>query len=400
MAYPFEIFSQYKYYNLLISYSVRFFCTWHDEASRPLPVIILPFSWPQSDWHEWLECPVHQDNSILPATSGLADTIQNNYAFLIDVNERGGAEIKWIEMLYRLSLFLSFYLSLYLCFSLSLPPSVPSSPRLPRLVPFISLLDSLLPFVSSFLSSLSCYLILFHPSFLFLWYRSFKTKLVILSSLDTPHHISPIQMSSMTMSWAPGLLVPGTLFSVHSPPWYCHTSSYLHMVKMYEYIYTYREAGEHGAPMFMSQCLHNTKKIDESKVVKTFSAPRGHPDLSIQNMVITQVQECVPLPNNTSFSRTRQILIDMDFCFLFSMFCLLLRSLPLPHLFSLVAAFRARAGRSVLLLELYCTWEWTRPFLNQRAGSGECDRGRVSVPQPSRQERLPTNVQFHGHLRR
>jgi len=41
------------------------------------------------------------------------------------------------------------------------------------------------------------------------------------------------------------------------------------------------------AKMFMSQSPH--KHRDYSDVIKTFSAPRGHPDLSTSNMVVTQI---------------------------------------------------------------------------------------------------------------
>eukprot|EP00929_Paragymnodinium_shiwhaense_P118289 TRINITY_DN90220_c0_g1_i1.p1 TRINITY_DN90220_c0_g1~~TRINITY_DN90220_c0_g1_i1.p1 ORF type:complete len:862 (-),score=79.18 TRINITY_DN90220_c0_g1_i1:63-2648(-) len=43
------------------------------------------------------------------------------------------------------------------------------------------------------------------------------------------------------------------------------------------------------APMFMTQCLREDSPLDEGKVLKTFSAPRAHPDLTMKNMAITQM---------------------------------------------------------------------------------------------------------------
>lgn len=43
------------------------------------------------------------------------------------------------------------------------------------------------------------------------------------------------------------------------------------------------------ARMFMSQCLHSNRDIDPEQVVSSFSAPFGHPDLSVTNLVITQM---------------------------------------------------------------------------------------------------------------
>jgi len=54
-----------------------------------------------------------------------------------------------------------------------------------------------------------------------------------------------------------------------------------------------REAGIAGAPMFMSQCMHEGVEIDEAKINKTFSAPRSHPDLSTSNLAITQMLRLV-----------------------------------------------------------------------------------------------------------
>jgi hypothetical protein len=42
------------------------------------------------------------------------------------------------------------------------------------------------------------------------------------------------------------------------------------------------------APMFMTQCLHKDTSIDATKTLKTFSAPRAHPDMSARNGMITQ----------------------------------------------------------------------------------------------------------------
>jgi predicted NAD/FAD-binding protein/cytochrome b involved in lipid metabolism len=42
------------------------------------------------------------------------------------------------------------------------------------------------------------------------------------------------------------------------------------------------------SPMFMTQCSHKNREIDPAKTIKTFSAPRGHPDLSHRNGMITQ----------------------------------------------------------------------------------------------------------------
>lgn len=47
------------------------------------------------------------------------------------------------------------------------------------------------------------------------------------------------------------------------------------------------------APMFMSQCLHKDRSIDPDKTLKTFSAPRGHPDLSHRNGMITQFMNLI-----------------------------------------------------------------------------------------------------------
>lgn len=46
-------------------------------------------------------------------------------------------------------------------------------------------------------------------------------------------------------------------------------------------------------PMFMTQCLHHTRRLDPSKEVQRFSAPRGHPCLSTHNMIITQMLHLV-----------------------------------------------------------------------------------------------------------
>ena len=45
--------------------------------------------------------------------------------------------------------------------------------------------------------------------------------------------------------------------------------------------------------MYMSQCLHAHRSIDEAKVVGSFSAPRSHPDLSYRNLAITQMMHLV-----------------------------------------------------------------------------------------------------------
>ena len=42
-------------------------------------------------------------------------------------------------------------------------------------------------------------------------------------------------------------------------------------------------------PMIMTQCVHPHIHIDPTKVVRRFSAPRAHPDMSMRNMVITQM---------------------------------------------------------------------------------------------------------------
>jgi len=51
-----------------------------------------------------------------------------------------------------------------------------------------------------------------------------------------------------------------------------------------------RHAGVSGkeARMFMSQCLHKDRDYSAS-TIRTFSAPRGHPDLTTSNMVATQM---------------------------------------------------------------------------------------------------------------
>lgn len=45
--------------------------------------------------------------------------------------------------------------------------------------------------------------------------------------------------------------------------------------------------------MFMTQCHHAHRSIDEAKVVGSFSAPRSHPDLSYRNLAITQMMHLV-----------------------------------------------------------------------------------------------------------
>jgi len=52
---------------------------------------------------------------------------------------------------------------------------------------------------------------------------------------------------------------------------------------------TAKAAGVHGADMFVTQCKHPRKEIDESKVIGTFSAPRAHPAMCFRNMLITQL---------------------------------------------------------------------------------------------------------------
>ena len=52
-------------------------------------------------------------------------------------------------------------------------------------------------------------------------------------------------------------------------------------------------AGAHGAPMFMTQCVHPKREIDPSKVVSSFSAPRAHPALCFRNMMLTQLMPYV-----------------------------------------------------------------------------------------------------------
>lgn len=47
------------------------------------------------------------------------------------------------------------------------------------------------------------------------------------------------------------------------------------------------------APMFMTQCLHAGREIDANRMVSSFSAPRGHPDLSTNNMIVTQMLHLV-----------------------------------------------------------------------------------------------------------
>jgi predicted NAD/FAD-binding protein len=43
------------------------------------------------------------------------------------------------------------------------------------------------------------------------------------------------------------------------------------------------------SPMIMTQCLHPHIHIDQAKLVRRFSAPRAHPDMSMKNMVVTQM---------------------------------------------------------------------------------------------------------------
>ena len=45
--------------------------------------------------------------------------------------------------------------------------------------------------------------------------------------------------------------------------------------------------------MFMSQCMHKDVEIDADQTVRTFSAPRSHPDLSVPNLIITQMLRLV-----------------------------------------------------------------------------------------------------------
>lgn len=45
--------------------------------------------------------------------------------------------------------------------------------------------------------------------------------------------------------------------------------------------------GKHGAPMLMTQCVHPERQVEG--VETTMSAPRAHPDLCVQNMLITQM---------------------------------------------------------------------------------------------------------------
>jgi predicted NAD/FAD-binding protein len=56
-----------------------------------------------------------------------------------------------------------------------------------------------------------------------------------------------------------------------------------------------RSAGISGesVPMFMTQCLHADRVIDADKTLKTFSAPRAHPDLSARNGMITQFMNLI-----------------------------------------------------------------------------------------------------------
>lgn len=44
-----------------------------------------------------------------------------------------------------------------------------------------------------------------------------------------------------------------------------------------------------ASPMLMTQSLHQHSTIDPDKTIRTFSAPRGHPDLSLRNGAITQL---------------------------------------------------------------------------------------------------------------
>ncbi len=52
---------------------------------------------------------------------------------------------------------------------------------------------------------------------------------------------------------------------------------------------TAKAMGEHGADMYMSQALRGDEKIDESKIICTFSPPRAHPTMGVRNMMVTQL---------------------------------------------------------------------------------------------------------------
>lgn len=48
-----------------------------------------------------------------------------------------------------------------------------------------------------------------------------------------------------------------------------------------------------SSPMFMTQSLHCHREIDAARTVSQFSAPRGHPNLSTNNMIVTQMLHLV-----------------------------------------------------------------------------------------------------------
>jgi hypothetical protein len=54
-----------------------------------------------------------------------------------------------------------------------------------------------------------------------------------------------------------------------------------------------RAAGEHGAPMFVTQSVFPDKTIDESKIQMRTSAPRAHPDLCMTNILVTQMMSLI-----------------------------------------------------------------------------------------------------------
>jgi len=54
-----------------------------------------------------------------------------------------------------------------------------------------------------------------------------------------------------------------------------------------------KAAGEHGAPMFVTQAAFPHRPIDESKIESYTSAPRAHPQLCMHNLLTTQMLSMV-----------------------------------------------------------------------------------------------------------
>eukprot|EP01062_Namystynia_karyoxenos_P079927 TRINITY_DN8521_c0_g1_i1.p1 TRINITY_DN8521_c0_g1~~TRINITY_DN8521_c0_g1_i1.p1 ORF type:complete len:789 (+),score=293.33 TRINITY_DN8521_c0_g1_i1:94-2367(+) len=53
------------------------------------------------------------------------------------------------------------------------------------------------------------------------------------------------------------------------------------------------QKGRHGAPMFVTQCEHWHRPVDPAKIESRMSPPRAHPDLCVQNVIITQLLKLI-----------------------------------------------------------------------------------------------------------